>query len=107
MVINTNLEVEYEKLHAKIDDQTRPYNEKIVGNNLVIRIFDVSFPEHLYKWHFDEEDRIIMPLNETDWKFQFDNELPQWIEDSIHIEKNRYHRLIRGTKNLELLIIKK
>jgi len=45
-------------------------------------------------------------LNKNDWKFQFDNKLPQKLEiDSvIKIKKEEYHRLIKGTSPLSLEI---
>ena len=63
-------------------------------------------PEHLYKWHADDEDRYIESLNENDWSFQFDNELPQSLEPGkiIHIPKGLIHRLIKGKSNLSISI---
>lgn len=57
-------------------------------------------------WHWDEEERIILPLHKTDWKFQMDNELPKTIESEIRIPKGFWHRLIKGTGNLEIEIQK-
>jgi len=95
----------FESLIAKMDDQTLPFSEEIINETLKVRIFDPSYPEHLFKWHWDNEDRFIVPFNETDWKFQFDNELPQPITmEGIHIPKGVIHRLIKGTTVLRLNI---
>lgn len=56
------------------------------------------------QWHFDEEDRIVKPLNENDWKIQFDNQLPMPINQEIFIPKNVYHRVIKGTSELNVNI---
>ena len=38
----------------------------------------------------------------TDWKFQFDNELPVELHPAreIHIPKGRIHRIIKGSGDL-------
>ena len=45
-------------------------------------------------------------LNENDWEFQFDNELPQSLEPGkiIHIPKGLIHRLIKGNSQLSISI---
>ena len=89
-----------------MEDQRRPFTEEFVDKNTVIRHFDPMADDHLYKWHIDHEDRAIVALNENDWKFQFDNEIPQSIEinNVINIKKGKYHRLIKGTSSLSLKI---
>lgn len=78
----------------------RPYTED--GE---IRIFPEDTQKKDLVWHRDREDRIIEPLHETDWKFQFDNEVPIAL-DRLFIEKDTYHRLIKGTGSLKLKVIK-
>lgn len=70
------------------------------------RVFfkDVN-PEEL-KWHRDEEDRIVVPLNQNDWQFQRDNCLPEPINKEIEIKRGEWHRVIKGTTDLEVKIIK-
>jgi hypothetical protein len=58
-------------------------------------------------WHRDNEDRQIVALHETDWKFQLDNSLPININEDIRIPKNEWHRLIKGTGSLKVKIYKK
>ncbi len=95
----------FESLIAKMDDQTLPFSEKIINENLKLRIFDSSFPDHLFKWHWDEEDRFIVPESDTDWQFQFDDHLPQPItHEGIYIPRGVYHRLIKGSGKLKLYI---
>jgi hypothetical protein len=83
-----------------------PFREEKNQNGKYIRTFSESIPDSQLLWHWDEEDRIISPLDETDWKFQFDNMLPQKIEGEIKIPKGTWHRLIKGTGDLILQVEK-
>lgn len=77
--------------------------------DVFIRVFDSRYPESLYQWHKDDEDRNIEILTEGEnWFFQFDNEIPLPIQkgQKIHIPKGRWHRLIKGRKKLLLSIEK-
>lgn len=80
--------------------------EEEVKDDYVIRTFRADTPDHLLKWHYDEEDRNVKPLESTDWKFQFDDELPFTMSENIYIERGRYHRIIKGTGNLKVKIEK-
>ena len=95
-----------EEVVRQMEDQRRPFTEEFVDKNTVIRSFDSKADDHLYKWHRDPEDREITVLNENDWKFQFDNEIPQKLEinNIIKIKMGEYHRLIKGTTPLLLKI---
>lgn len=81
-------------------DTGRPYIE-----NEDIRTFGIETSEDDLVWHRDYEDRIIEPLNETDWKFQYDNNNPESLR-RLFIRKGVYHRLIKGTGDLKLKVIK-
>lgn len=74
-------------------------------NNLIVRTFSQNIDEDELVWHRDREDREVTVLKETDWQFQFDNEIPQVLKDVIFIPKNTYHRLIKGTGELNVHII--
>ena len=80
---------------------SRPYTEK--GK---VRTFSEDIQEFELVWHRDKEDRIVKPLHSTDWKFQLDNDIPRVIEKEIFIPKETYHRLIKGTGNLKVNILK-
>jgi hypothetical protein len=58
------------------------------------------------KWHWDEEDRTVEVIGNTDWEFQFDNELPFRMTKSFFIPKGAMHRVIKGTGDLQVKIIK-
>ena len=87
--------------HQTLVDTGRPYIED--GD---IRTFLEDTPSLEFVWHRDKEDRIIEPLHKTDWKFQLDNEVPKEL-NRIFIPKGTYHRLIKGTGDLKLKVIKK
>ena len=99
-------EMTNEEVVRQMEDQTKPFTEEKYSDNTVLRHFDPTAPDHLYKWHADEEHRYIEALNENDWEFQFDNELPQSLEPGkiIHIPKGLIHRLIKGKSNLSISI---
>lgn len=99
-------EMTNEDVVRQMEDQRRPFTEEFLDKNTVIRHFDPKADDHLYKWHRDPEDREITALNENNWKFQFDNKIPENLEINkpIVINKGEYHRLIKGTSSLSLKI---
>lgn len=80
---------------------SRPYQEE--GQ---VRTFSEDVQEFELVWHRDKEDRVVKPLHKTDWKFQLDNDIPRVIENEIFIPRETYHRLIKGTGNLKVNILK-
>jgi len=84
-----------------MNNNTTPYTEEAET-----RTFTQDVLEEELVWHRDREDRIIDPLSTTDWKFQFDNELPVNITRLLFIPKNTYHRLIKGTGDLTIRVQK-
>jgi hypothetical protein len=84
----------------------KPYTEKELAKSVVVRTFSSKIDEIELKWHWDEEDRLVEPLNDNDWQFQFDNELPMRINKQIFIPRGVMHRVIKGTTNLEVKITK-
>ena len=84
----------------------KPFTEQKISESVVIRTFLDSTPDSELEWHWDEEDRIVEPLNENDWLFQFDNELPVKIYKQIVIPAGVIHRVIKGKTNLIVKITK-
>jgi len=84
----------------------KPYDEITLSDNEFIRTFSGSLDNDELKWHWDEEDRIIESLHETNWMFQFDNELPIKIQGKIEIKKGVWHRLIKGDSDIRIKIKK-
>jgi hypothetical protein len=86
-----------------------PFDETILDTgvtNAVIRNYSSDFDDEEFKWHWDEEDRTIHPIEETDWMFQYDNQLPIQIKGKIEIKKGEWHRIIKGTGDLKLIVEK-
>lgn len=86
-----------------------PYREVQISSGsieTVIRKFRANINSDELKWHWDEEDRIIHRIHETDWMIQLDNQLPHEIKQVTKIPKGVWHRLIKGTGDLELIIEK-
>jgi hypothetical protein len=84
----------------------KPYEDLTITENEWIRIFDPKADSEEYVWHRDRNDREVTILFGDGWGFQYDNEMPIAINrhDELFIGQMTYHRLIRGTTPLILLI---
>lgn len=84
-----------------------PYHEKS-EDGYFERTFAEDIPSEELKWHFDDENRIIIPTKGFGWKIQIDELLP--VELIIGVEYfipvDVYHRIIKGTDDLELKLYK-
>ena len=98
-----------EELIVKCKDTTKPYAEWILDHKTSIRVFSSDSPAHLFKWHYDHEDRLIEVINSAGWKFQFDNDLPFLLDKDkyLSIKKGNFHRLIKGDGQLIIKVHKK
>jgi hypothetical protein len=83
-----------------------PFQETKLGDNEFIRVFRQETDSGDYLWHRDHEDRIIESIGETDWMIQLDNELPKVIKDKVFIPMGVYHRVIKGSDDLTIKMIK-
>jgi len=83
-----------------------PFNEQVISENTFIRKFSQDTDSGDYVWHRDREDRIIESIDDTDWLIQIDNELPKKIEGQVFIPMGVYHRVIKGTGDLKIKLIK-
>lgn len=85
----------------------KPYSEEENGN-IVRRTFSSDVSEQELTWHRDHEDRVVLPINENDWFIQMDNELPKKLDinEEYFIPKNTYHRVIKGSTDLMVEVIK-
>ena len=101
-------DMSFEEMVRQIDDQTLPFTQT-EHDGYFIRTFDPNAPAHLYKWHFDREDRIVEVLEDSDWRFQYDNEMPIPLITGVDVKipAGIYHRIIPGTTPLSLKIIEK
>jgi hypothetical protein len=87
--------------------ETLPFRE-ILYNNYSTRIFSKDINESELKWHFDNEDREVTFLHESDWSFQMDNQLPIKITKGlvVTIPEGEFHRVIKGSGDLNVKIRK-
>ena len=83
-----------------------PFIEEDLGDNVFIRTFSADTHPEEFKWHWDEQDRTIQSLDSTDWQFQFDNQLPISLNQEIFIKCGEIHRIIQGTSDVRIKIIK-
>ena len=83
-----------------------PFIENPLGNNQYIREFSSDVDTHELEWHIDREDRTVEVIENNNWHFQLDNNLPQLLKETIFIPKETYHRVIKGTGNLKVRITK-
>ena len=83
-----------------------PFQENKISDNTFIRLFSQNTDSGEFMWHRDREDRIIESIESTDWKIQIDNELPKVIEGEVFIPMGVYHRLIKGTNDLKIKLVK-
>lgn len=83
-----------------------PFKEEIVLDNVFIREFSQDTDSGDYQWHRDRENRIIESIGDTDWQIQLDDELPKIIKGEVFIPMGVYHRVIKGTGDLKIKLIK-
>ena len=84
----------------------KPFTEEKLEDGVYIRTFETSVPNDELKWHWDEEDRVIEVLENADWIFQFDNQLPFPLMGTVFIPKGMFHRIIKGGGILKVKITK-
>jgi len=82
-----------------------PYDDKYVEDK-IIRTFESFVHEDELIWHRDKKNRLVRVIKGSGWQFQYDNELPRPLSvgDSLYIEKDTFHRLLRGDTTLVLEI---
>ena len=85
-----------------------PY-EDLHLDDCFIRTFSEDVGEEELIWHRDRKDREIAVLSGGGWQLQMDNKLPTELKSGnlYHINKEEYHRLIKGSGTLKLKIWEK
>lgn len=81
----------------------RPYQE-LKTSDIIQRKFTQDIEEEELVWHRDLKDREVTIIGETDWMFQLEDQLPQQLRNTVFIPKNTYHRVVKGTGELNILI---
>lgn len=82
-----------------------PFIQIEQSESVYIRKFSELTSTDELVWHRDEEDRTVTCKYHTDWMMQLENSLPMKLgENKIFIPANTWHRLIKGTGDLEVQI---
>lgn len=82
------------------------YSDSDISQDILVRQFIESIDPIELKWHRDDEDRTIVSINETDWMIQLENRLPQNLNSPVFIARGEWHRVIKGTGELNVKIVK-
>lgn len=82
-----------------------PFKEELVGE-FYMRTFSEDVDAEELKWHTDPEDRIVEATHDTDWQVQLEDGLPFVLNKSVFIPKGVWHRVIKGTGDLNIKLQK-
>lgn len=85
----------------------RPYREKRFSGNRILREFSENVPVDDLEWHMDRKNRRVTVVEGTDWKLQLESGLPFTIQPggTYFIPKESWHRLLRGSGKLRIIIV--
>ena len=78
--------------------------EEIQYSDKRIRIFKFDTISEELKWHCDDEDRYVELIEESNWEFQFDDDLPIKFPKRLIIPRMMWHRVIKGEGDLRISI---
>jgi hypothetical protein len=94
------------KCGKKPTKELKSFTEEVYSKDTILRHFDSTVSSHLFEWQADDTDCWIESLNENNWLFQFDSELPVSLEPGkiIQIPKGTSYRLIKGKSPLSISI---
>ena len=62
------------------------YSQENITDNKFKRVFSSEVSEKELVWHRDKENRIVEVLEDTDWYFQMDNELPIPLKKGVKFQ---------------------
>jgi hypothetical protein len=82
------------------------YKDTEISNTEVIRTFTEDIDPIELMWHRDLETRKVISVLPSDWKIQLDDSLPVSLNETIIIPAGSWHRLIKGSGELIIKIIK-
>lgn len=88
-------------------EKSLPFIERKIEESVFIREFSQSTDSEDFIWHRDPEDRVISSISESDWMIQLEDCTPIRISEPVHIPTGMWHRLIKGSGDLTLKIIKR
>jgi hypothetical protein len=82
------------------------YTDVNISQFETIRSFDKDIDPVELMWHRDLETRKVTAVSPSDWKIQLENNLPVSLDETIIIPAGAWHRLIKGSGELVVKIIK-
>jgi hypothetical protein len=83
-----------------------PFIETQESEQIYIRDFSQEVDSTEFVWHRDDEDRMVVSVESTDWQIQLENKLPQSLNTPVFIARGEWHRVIKGTGELRIKIVK-
>lgn len=85
-----------------------PYTESKKGS-VIKRTFSKNVDSDELVWHRDHHTRRVKIVQGEGWQFQSDGNIPEELYEGkeIIINKNTYHRLIKGATDLVVNIWEK
>jgi hypothetical protein len=83
-----------------------PFEEQFIEENVSVRTFDETIDPEELKWHQDDETRVIEVLEAGGWFIQYDNQLPEPLYENktYLVRKGEWHRVLKGTGDLKIII---
>lgn len=88
-----------------VDNSHIPAKQEI-NDGVIHRCFSKDVDIEELKWHWDEKDRLVKVVNESDWQYQSDNQFPVSLKKGVEIfiKAGEWHRVIKGTTDLQVHI---
>ena len=85
---------------------SRPYLERRLNENTMIREFRGDVPSEELEWHMDRRDRTVSVLSGAGWKLQLESGLPFHMKpgSQYKIPRESWHRILKGSDNLVIMI---
>jgi len=77
-----------------------------ISEGMILREFSSAVPSEELEWHMDRHDRRVRVLEGSGWKLQLESGLPfeMRVGEEYSIPKESWHRVLKGSENLKILI---
>ena len=85
---------------------SRPYLERRLDENTMIREFSRDVPSDELEWHMDKRSRTVSVISGEGWKLQLESGLPFHMKagSQYKIPRESWHRILKGSDDLVLMI---
>ena len=83
-----------------------PYSEQQLSSNIKLRSFDPNAALNEDTWHRDANERVVVIIEGSGWKFQNEDQIPTDLlpGDVLTIPAQSWHRIMPGKDRLVVLI---